>query len=187
PDEQVQAVVRLVFDLFDRLPTLHAVLRYLSCNSVKIPVRPHFGPNRGQLEWRRPNRTTPSDLMRHPGYARAYPHGYRPTAPRRARPRGSRTGGQPARRPEEWHALIRDRVPAYITWDRFRANQQRLADNRNRPGSPGAPRNGAALLGGLLRCARCGCRLVVRYCGSGGRHRYVCMSRWAEYAEPGCQ
>src|SRR5262249_49962298 len=74
PDEQVQAVVRLVFDLFDRLPALHAVLRYLSRNGVKIPVRPHFGPNRGQLEWRRPNRTTLSDLMRHPRCARACPY-----------------------------------------------------------------------------------------------------------------
>ena len=50
PDEEVQAVVRLIFDQFDRQPSLHAVLRYLVRHGVRIPVRPHCGPNRGQLE-----------------------------------------------------------------------------------------------------------------------------------------
>src|SRR5262249_30511153 len=97
------------------------------------------------------------------------------------------SSGQVTRRPEQCHVLIRDRVPAYITWDRFQANQERLAANRNRPGSPGAPRNGAALLGGLLRCGRCGCRMAVRYSGSKNRHWYACTSASAEYAEPLCQ
>src|SRR5207302_7440768 len=58
PDEEVQAVVRLIFDQFDRQPALHGVLRYLVQHGIRIPVRPHFGPDRGRLEWRRPNRTT---------------------------------------------------------------------------------------------------------------------------------
>jgi DNA invertase Pin-like site-specific DNA recombinase len=186
PDEHVQAVVRLIFDQFDRLPTLHAVLRYLARHGVKIPVRPHGGPNKGQLEWRRPNRTTLSDLVRHPSYAGAYRYGYRQTDPRRKTP-GRAGSGQVTRRPEECHVLIRDRVPAYITWDRFQANQDRLAANRNRPGSPGAPRNGAAVLGGLVRCGRCGRRMAVRYCGSKSRHWYSCTGASGEYAEPSCQ
>ena len=39
--------------------------------------------------------------------------------------------------------LIRDRLPAYITWERFEANQERLAANRNLPSTPGAPRQRA--------------------------------------------
>ena len=186
PDEQVQAVVRLVFDQFDRVQTVRGVLAYLARNGVRIPVRPHGGPNRGQLEWRRPNRTTLADLIRHPSYAGAYRYGYRQTDPRRKVP-GKPSSGQVTRRPEECHVLIRDRVPAYITWDRFQANQERLAANRNRPGSPGAPRNGAALLGGLLCCGRCGRRMTVRYCGSKSRPWYACTKRSTEYAEPLCQ
>jgi DNA invertase Pin-like site-specific DNA recombinase len=56
PDEEAQAVVRLIFDQFDRQPSLHAVLRYLVRHAIRIPVRPHFGPNRVQLEWRRGSR-----------------------------------------------------------------------------------------------------------------------------------
>lgn len=186
PDEEVQAVVRLVFDQFDRLQTVHGVLRYLARHGVRIPVRPHGGPNKGQLEWRRPNRTTLSDLIRHPSYAGAYRYGYKQTDPRRKTP-GKPSSGQVTRRPDECHVLIRDRVPAYITWDRFQANQERLAANRNRSDSPGAPRNGAALLGGLLSCDRCGRRMAVRYCGSKSRPWYARTSGSTEYAEPLCQ
>src|SRR5215831_8960261 len=86
PDEEVQAVVRLIFDPFDRQPSLHAVLRYLVRHGIRVPVRPHYGPNRGQLEWRRPNRATLSDLVRHPSYAGAYRYGCRQTDPRRKVP-----------------------------------------------------------------------------------------------------
>jgi hypothetical protein len=58
PDEHVQAVIRLIFDEFDRQISLHAVLRYLVRHGIRIPVRPHWGQNRGQLEWRRPHRAT---------------------------------------------------------------------------------------------------------------------------------
>src|SRR3954447_143827 len=38
PDEQAQTVVRLVFDMFTRLGTLNAVLRYLVTNEIQLPV-----------------------------------------------------------------------------------------------------------------------------------------------------
>ena len=66
PDEQVQATVRLIFDQFDREATLHGLLRYLIHHGIRVPVRPAHGPNRGQLEWRRPNRVTLSNLLHHP-------------------------------------------------------------------------------------------------------------------------
>src|SRR3954467_5534367 len=53
PDEQARDVVRLVFDKFHELGTVSSLLRYLVRNRVLLPVRPHFGPNRGQLEWHR--------------------------------------------------------------------------------------------------------------------------------------
>jgi DNA invertase Pin-like site-specific DNA recombinase len=186
PDEQVQATVRLIFDQFDRETTLHGLLRYLFHHQIRIPVRPSSGPDRGVLEWRRPNRTTLSNLLHHPAYAGAYRFGHRPTDPRRKQP-GRPNTGKLVRRPEDCLVLIRDRLPAYITWGRFCSNQDRLAANRSRCGSPGAPRQGPSLLAGLLRCGRCGRRMIVRYSGAKGRHCYSCTRGSADYAEPLCQ
>lgn len=83
--------------------------------------------------------------------------------------------------------LLRDRLPAYISWERFEANQKRLAANRARHAAPGAPRQGPSLLGGLLRCGRCGRRMPVRYSGPKGRHWYGCTRGVSDYAEPLCQ
>src|SRR5262245_23715269 len=63
PDEQVQAIVRLIFDQFDREATLHGLLRYLVHHQIRIPVRPAGGVNKGQLEWRRANRATLQNLL----------------------------------------------------------------------------------------------------------------------------
>ena len=186
PDEQVRAVVRLIFDQFDHQGTLHGLLRYLVHHQIRIPVRPHAGANKGQLEWRRPNRETLRNLLHHPTYAGAYRWGHRPTDPRRKQP-GRPATGKPIRRPEECLVLIWDRRPAYITRDRFQANQERLAANRARDESAGAPRAGAALLGGLVFRGRCGRRMLIRYAGHTNRHWYGCTRGSADYAEPLCQ
>jgi predicted site-specific integrase-resolvase len=83
--------------------------------------------------------------------------------------------------------LLRDRLPAYITWERFEANQARLAANRARHEALGAPRQGTALLGGLLFCGRCGQRMMVRYAGGKQAPAYFCGRAAADYAEPVCQ
>ena len=54
----------LHLDEFDRHATLHGLLRHLVHHQIRIPVRPTYGPNRGELEWRRPNRATPVPACR---------------------------------------------------------------------------------------------------------------------------
>jgi DNA invertase Pin-like site-specific DNA recombinase len=186
PDEQVRDTVRLIFDEFDRQATLQGLLRYLVSHQILIPVRPNSGANRGNLEWRRPNRMTLQNLLHHPAYAGAYRFGHRATDPRRKIP-GRPGTGRRNRRPEECLVLIRDRLPAYITWDRFCANQDRLEANRATNDRPGAPRQGASFLAGLLRCGRCGRRMFVRYSGSQAQHFYRCTRGSDDYAEPQCQ
>lgn len=63
----------------------------------------------------------------------------------------------------DWKVLLRNRLPAYITWDRYLANQERLRQNRSRPDSPGPARDGAALLTGLLECGACGGSMHASY------------------------
>lgn len=186
PDEQVQAVVRLIFDQFDREATLHGLLRHLVHHKIQLPVRVRSGPSKGQLEWHRPNRATLSNLLRHPSYAGAYRYGHRPTDPRKKQP-GRPTTGKLVRRPSECLVLIRDHLPAYIAWERFEANQARLTANCPSPATPGAPRNGPSLLAGLIRCGRCGQRMTVQYPGAKGRPSYVCSRGTASYGEPLCQ
>jgi DNA invertase Pin-like site-specific DNA recombinase len=186
PDEQAQQVVHLIFDQFDRQGSLHGLLRYLVHHNIRVPVRPHFGPNRGKLEWHRPNRETLQNMLHHPVYAGYYRHGHRALDLRRKVP-GRPGTGRTIHKPEDCLVLLEDRCPAYITPERFWANQQRLAANRARTEAAGAVRQGPSLLGGILRCGRCGQRMMVAYSGRASRLRYSCGRAWVEYAEPLCQ
>ena len=83
PDQQAQAVVRLIFAEYTRQGTVYGLLRYLKKHEIRIPVRPISGPMCGQLEWRRPVRATLLSLLHHPAYAGAYRYGYRHSDPRK--------------------------------------------------------------------------------------------------------
>jgi DNA invertase Pin-like site-specific DNA recombinase len=185
PDPQVQDIVRLLFDKLDELGTVTAVLRYLVENQIRLGVRPHCGPNRGQLEWRRPCRPTLLNLFHKPIYAGAYVYGLRPVDPRRKVPGRPATGRTTAEF-LQWEVLIKDHLPAYITWDRYVANVERLAANRARAFARGAPREGPSLLGGLLVCGVCGHRMMVAYSGKQSRLTYGCQRQRIEYAGPTC-
>lgn len=186
PDEQVQAVTRLVLEKFAELGTVNKLLTYLVRHEIRLGIRPHGGPNRGNLEWRRPCRPTLINILHHPAYAGAYSHGRRPTDARRKVPGRPGTGRRVAAW-DECAVLIRDHHPAYIPWEQFLANQRRLAENRARAESLGAPREGAALLSGLLVCGKCSQRMMVGYGGPSSRLTYVCCRRRMDYGEPLCQ
>jgi DNA invertase Pin-like site-specific DNA recombinase len=173
PDEQVQSVLRLIFEKFEELGTGRQVFRYLRTNGIRIPVRPADGPNRGQLEWREPTPSTLHRILRHPQYAGAYVYGRSPTDPRRKIP-GRRGTGKTRVPMEQWQVLLRDVLPAYITWEQYLANQKRLKQNASRFETLGAPREGPSLLGGLVRCARCGWRMYVGYRGNPANPIYAC-------------
>jgi len=186
PDEQVQVVVRLIFATFDELGTLGGVLRYLAQHDIRLGVRVREGPGKGTLVWRRANRMTLQLLLKHPLYAGAYVYGRRQMDPRRYQPSRPRTG-RVVCAPDDWLALLRDRVPAYISWEQYEANQARLAANRARAETVGATREGPALLTGLVVCGRCGYHMGVHYSGGVRRHTYQCTVRRSCYGEPLCQ
>ncbi len=125
PDEQVQSVIRLLFDQFERQGSIHGLSHYLVEHNIRMPIRPHHGPHRGQLEWRRPNRVTLQYLLHHPIYAGYYRWGHRPCDPRR-KGAGRPGTGRTVRSPEECLVLLEGRCPAYLTVERFWANQRRL-------------------------------------------------------------
>jgi DNA invertase Pin-like site-specific DNA recombinase len=187
PDEQVQEIVRLVFDQFDRQGTVHGVLRSLIAYGIRMPLRRRGGPNRGELDWRPPGRETVRHILRHPIYAGAYIYGFRPVNPQRRKPGSPKSGRGSGLAAEECQVFLKDRHPAYISWDQFEANQERMAANRSRAESAGAVRDGAALLAGVVRCGRCGHRMYVRYRRNGGCPTYVCSTLRSDYGLPLCQ
>ncbi len=192
PDEQAQHVVRLVFSAFARLGTLNGVLRYLVEQEVQLPVRVHSGPSKGELEWRRPTRETLQNMLHNPVYAGYYAYGRRQVEPRRKVP-GRPSTGRVVKGSDEWLVLLPGRLPAYITAGEHEANIARMAANRQTAATPGAPRDGSALLSGLLRCGRCGGhRMTARYHDGPGAarpaHSYTCAFYQANYGTGGnCQ
>ena len=186
PDEQVQSVVRLIFEQFERQGTVCGLLRYLVQNQIQVPVRPIRREQRGQLQWRRPNRVTLQSLLHHPLYAGFYRFGHRAVDPRKKVP-GRPQSGRTFRAAEECLVLLPDRLPAYISVEQFRANRERLKQNRARADSLGAPRRGQALLSGLLVCGRCGYRMFVNYNNPKNGLRYNCNRALTCYGESECQ
>ena len=59
--------------------------------------------------------------------------------------------------------LLQDRLPAYISWDQYMKNQERLKQNRSLLENRGVPKRGEALLQGLIVCGKCGLRMASRY------------------------
>lgn len=186
PDEQVQSVVRLVFRKFEEFGTAGAVLKYMVRHGIDVGIRNRIGPGKGELQWHRPTYTKIRDFLTNPMYAGTYFFGRR-QVDRKKRQLGKHTVGGGNLPRDRWHALLRDRVPAYVTWAQFEENLLRLKSNQCRSTEIGATRTGSALLGGLLVCAKCGCRMSVRYGGREKLPTYECARMAHGYAEAFCQ
>jgi DNA invertase Pin-like site-specific DNA recombinase len=189
PDEQARAVVRLVFDLFDRLGTVNGVLCFLADNRIQVGVRVREGPERGELAWRRPSRAGVQNILRNPAYAGIYAYGRSTTDPRR-RQAGRPFTGRVRTAREDWIVFLPGLLPAYISIGQYEQNRQRMDANRSRAQSLGAVRDGPALLAGLAACGRCGKKMTVHYQrGRGGKLHpvYVCSRDKSDYAAGQCQ
>lgn len=191
PDAQVQEVVRLVFSQFERQGSINALLRWMVSHDIRVPVRPHFGSDRGELSWRRPNRVTLSNMLHHPIYAGAYRWGHREVDARK-KIAGRPTTGRTLKSYEDCRVLIRDRFDAYIDWETFERIQQKLQENSRLRTMLSAPRHGPSVLAGLVVCGRCGHRMMVSYANMRkgdaiGSLRYSCQREAIDYGGDRCQ
>jgi DNA invertase Pin-like site-specific DNA recombinase len=184
PDEQARDMVRLVFDKFEELGSAYAVFRYFTANRLQLGFRPQSAARHGELQWRTPSPNRILGILRHPIYAGAYAHGIH--RPGTKNPVTGRTqGGKWFLPPEEIPVLLRDRLPAYISWDQYLANQERLKQNRSLHETRGAPKCGSALLQGLVVCGKCGHRMSTRY-KSRQRPAYFCNEYWRSDLQECC-
>ena len=187
PDTQVQESVRLLFATFARTGALHATVKFFRQQGLLFPTRVAARARKGELAWAPLSLGRSSSALHNPWYAGAYAYG---RGRWRKRPDG------PARHErlpqEQWHVLIREAHPAYVSWPEYERNQQQLLASRSIAfeRSRGAPREGPALLQGHAVCGVCGSRMHVHYNHRRGGElipNYICFGRGRLFGDPACQ
>jgi hypothetical protein len=184
PDEAVRHVLAQIFERFALLRNGRAVQRYLADHGIKMPRLIQQGAESGRLVWVRPTYQMIQQVLTSPVYAGAFVYGRR---------KQESTPGDPPtvterRRPvEEWDIVVPGVYPAYIAYDQYLLNRRCLRDNLYNFAAKGrgAPREGQALLQGLVVCGRCGRRMSVSH-GSDYLH-YQCRRAQMDYGAPLCQ
>ncbi len=186
PDMRVQQAIRLAYDKFLELGTVRQTMIWFLDQGLTFPGR-HFGIAGWETIWKRPSYQALLRVLRDPVYAGAYTYGKTSTS---AAFREGRPAKTIVRKPmEDWSVLIRDHHEAYISWDLFLRISQMISKNAQAwiDSNPGAPKTGASLLAGILRCGRCGRKLLVQYTGrESGALRYVCIRGRLDQGEERC-
>lgn len=180
-DNQAREVIELIFAKFMELQSASGVLRYLCDQQIRVGVRDHRGTSKGQLQWQRPNLATITQILHHPVYAGAYVYGRRQTNPKKVVP-GQPGKGRRWSSPAEWSVLIKDKFPAYITWEQWDKNQQKLKENS---GSYGVAR-GSSLLASRVYCGLCGRRMSISYADK-TKARFTCDAQRNNWGQAQCQ
>src|SRR6202034_1032087 len=186
PDKQVQESFRHFFEIFTRTGSAMATMKAFHKEKVLFPRRLKKGPRKGDLLWVELTHSRALQVLHNPRYAGAFVYG-------RTHIRKTPDGGEVYRLlPRDEWILIPGVHAGYITWEEYECNQRRLRENaqalgHDRRKSP--PREGPALLQGLVLCGVCGSRMTVRYHCRGTRPvpDYVCQKGGIEHGRPLCQ
>ena len=187
PDIQVQDTVRLLFDTFARTGTLRATIKYFRQQHLLFPTRVAAGAHKGALVWVPLSVGRACSAVHNPWYAGAYAYG---RGRFRKQPDGRSRHERLPR--DQWHVLIRDAHPAYISWDAYERYEQQLRNSAKALSfdrSAGPAREGPALLQGKAMCGLCGSRMHVQYSvrKNGVTPNYVCVGRGRLFGDPHCQ
>ena len=185
PDSQVQQTLRTFFETVRRTGSAMATVKAFRQQGLKFPRRVGHGHNKGDVIWGELLHHRALWMLHNPRYGGAFSYG----RSRQSKGGGGRYNKLPR---EEWIALIQNAHAGYITWEDFERNQQLLRDNSAAHGADrrrSPPREGPALLQGLVICGRCGVRMSVRYLRRRGKlvPEYICQREGIEHAEPICQ
>jgi DNA invertase Pin-like site-specific DNA recombinase len=161
PDSGVRKAVAHLFATFERTGSASAVVKAFAAERLTFPGRHLTGPHAGELYWKPLRHDHALFTLHNPRYAGAYFYG------RRRQTTDidghTRTVHKPR---EQWTVLIPGAHPGYISFEQYEQNQATLAANAAARGSErraGPPREGPALLQGLVVCGKCGRRMTVSY------------------------
>jgi hypothetical protein len=186
PDKQVREIIALFFQTFRRTGSARMTVKEFNKQGLLFPRRVRTGARKGELVWGKLCYSRAVQLLHNPRYAGAFFYGRRRL--------GKQANGKVTSRvlaQDEWHALIPGLHEGYISWEEFEDNQRCLRESahsygKERRKSP--PREGSALLQGIVLCGICGNRMTVRYHRRGERMYpdYVCQSEAIEHVSGIC-
>jgi DNA invertase Pin-like site-specific DNA recombinase len=187
PDTSIQQAVTHLFTTFAATGSAHAVVKTFNDTGLLFPRRHRKGPRKGELDWAPLAHSAVLRILHNPRYAGVFCFGRH-----RDHADGDGTYIRQIKPREEWISFIPGAHPGYITVDEFEANQARLAECAAAHGTDrkkGPPREGPALLQGIIICGRCGQRMTVRYHVRSGQQLpdYVCQRSMVEHAAQICQ
>ena len=181
PDDRVQHAIALIFEKFFELRTVHKVFRWICSNGIEFPHR--LGESlrdpehEGEMpkQWKVPSYGYLRRMLRNPCYAGVYAYGK--TESKIILVNGRKRIQEGRSKPmKDWDVLIRDQHEGYITWQQYEEILETLEANHSIKQS-GAPKEGYALLSGLLRCGNCYQSMSVHYNGEGRSATYFCRSK----------
>ena len=187
PDLQVQTALREIFLSFQHTGSAFATVRHFHQHHLLFPRRIRRGPHQGELAWGPLQHHDVLRVLHQPAYAGAYVFG---------RTRTTKTADGKFHIVDlprsEWDTLVKNAHVGYITWEDYERNEVQLAMNSQAyaPQRFSPPREGPALLQGLIICGKCGERMTVRYHQRGGQcivPDYLCQHKSREQGEPPCQ
>jgi len=187
PDLLVQTSIREVFRSFQHTGSAFTTVRHFHQEQVLFPRRIRCGPHQGEIAWGEIQHHDVLRVLHQPAYAGAYVFG---------RTRSTKTADGKVHITDlprsEWIALVKNAHVGYITWEEYERNEAQLAMNSQAyaPERFSPPREGPALLQGLIICGKCGERMTVRYHQRGGKRiipDYLCQHKSIEQGEPPCQ
>ncbi len=186
PDQQVQQAVQLFFATFRRTGSASGTVRSFREQGLSFPHRIRSGPHRGEVAWGPLRHVTALHLLHNPRYAGVYVFGRTRTALVEGR---VRVRDVPR---AQWTVEYPDAHERYISLAEYEQNQQRLRENAQAHTSErrgGPPREGPALLQGLVICGRCGAQMTVRYHQRRGRPvpDYICQQQTIQEGRTACQ
>lgn len=188
PDKQVQQSVHLLFQTYRRVGTVHGLVVHFNRQGLLFP-RHSYGEPDPKLKWKKLYRGLVTNILHNPVYAGAFAYGrnyvtknINGTVKRIRLPR------------QQWKVLIKEAHDGYISWEEYEKNQKQLAywsqtqSKLNKRQTP--PREGCALLQGVVFCGVCGKRMSICYYNKRkgcSTPAYICRREQGEWGGHICQ
>ncbi len=160
-DKQVQEAIKLLFNVFKQVGSAFGTVKYFKNNNLKFPRRIKSGINKGDLIWDVLETSKVRQILHNHHYAGIYSYGKNKVY---KLPDGGKRYKKLSR--DQWIVYKENAHASYIAYEEFEENIRILQINAQSYGADrrnGPPREGSALLQGIVLCGTCGKKMYTQY------------------------